>query len=85
MFYCDFDDLDEWHDSLSSAPWPDFSSQPISSGDGDDACFFETEESLKKKRSVLIKKRNSLSVYKAKEIIELNDQIEEIDNQLKKF
>lgn len=85
MFYCDLDDLDEWSDALSNSPWPDFWAQSISSGSEGNACFFETEESLKKKRSVLIKKRNALSVYKAHEIIEINSQIQEIDDQLTKF
>jgi|JYMV01.1.fsa_nt_gi hypothetical protein len=85
MFYCDLDDLDDWADALSNAPWPNLGSSPVSSGNNGDACFFETEESLKKKRSILIKERNSLSVYKAKQIIELNDKIKEIEDQLTKF
>jgi hypothetical protein len=85
MFYCDFDDLDEWNEALSSAPWPDFGTQDFFSGSEGDSCFFETEESLEKKRSLLIKKRNALSVYEAHEIMEINNQIQEIDNKLTKF
>jgi Tfp pilus assembly protein PilN len=87
MFYCDLGDLDDWADALASSPWPTLGQQGASSNNqkNNNPCFFETKESLSIKRQALIKKRNALSVYKAREIIDLNNEIQEITEQLNTF
>ena len=88
MFYCDFDDLDDWTDALSNGPWPNMgrsSNINNSTYQNSSPCFYETKKSLQKKHQELVKQRNLLSVYKAHKIIELNAQIQEIEDQLTGF